>query len=417
MTAISVSSLDNATQELWPERDVQWEFFTNAPFLGEVQKSQITEDTWHHQIPYTTGTGVSNTFAKAQENEGPARYAEFSMSTIEEYATFKITGKALRLIERNSKSEIRKIRQNGDRVLTLLKNKIAASMFGNGGGSVGVIESGSGTSTLTLEVGAQMKVLARDIQVVSDDTDGTPSGATDDGEAVTLTGVDREARQITQAGTWNANGNFATGDNIFIEGCLGGYMTGAFGWIPATAPSSGENFKGVDRSVDPLILAGLRLVATAAEHGTIENALIDCVSRLEDYGSFPKSVYMNPVDVGKFSRELGTRVVHERRPAIDSNGKEIATIGYKGIKIVGAGGGDVVVMGDPWCPRDVALITDPRDWTLYSIGPWVGWLKHDGREIFTVYNADQIEGRFGGYMNLVPTNPIRTARVDISAVT
>jgi len=416
MAATTVTNLSAALREYWPQDTLKQHLFETAPTIGMIRKDETADgDLINHVIRYTPGPGRSKTFSTAQSNLGPSRYANFQLSLVDDYAVFAIEGKALRQAEASPLKALKQITKDGDAVLSNLWVAMGTALWGNSGGSIGQILSGSTSTVLTLTTDTNMLNFEVGQSVVSDDTDGSSGGA-DDGEAFAISAVDHVARTITKAsGNWDAGGNFAANDYLFPEGDYGLGMAGIRGWVPATAPAAGDSFQGVDRSVSPMKLAGHQYTANKVTHGTLARFFVDVLSRMHMLGANKVDcIGMNPQDWAQFANEIGAKDTYTRS-AQDADG-EYATVGYATLKIMGPTG-PVDVYADPFIPKGTAYALALDTWVLYSLGDLVGWLNEDEAGIILRQTtADAYEGRLGGYFQLGCDEPGQNAYLNISAL-
>ena len=73
-------------------------------------------------------------------------------------------------------------------------------------------------------------------------------------------------------------------------------------WIPATAPSAGDAFWGVDRSKDVTRMAGVRFDGSSE---SIEEALIDGAALVAREGGQPDYCFMNFTSYAALEKSLG----------------------------------------------------------------------------------------------------------------
>lgn len=157
-----------------------------------------------------------------------------------------------------------------------LTNNIAFELFGNGTGARAQIASGSNTSgsNYTVTISNAQQIVNFEVgMVLVNFTISAGSISSVSSTQLTISSVNRATGVITgvlNSGTdssWTTankylgvygdivSGTISTGTSLCLSG-LGA-------WLPTTAPSSGDNFWGVDRSVDPTRLGGLRYDASA----------------------------------------------------------------------------------------------------------------------------------------------------------
>ena len=78
--------------------------------------------------------------------------------------------------------------------------------------------------------------------------------------------------------------------------------SGLAAWIPSVAPTVGDNFYGVDRSIDSTRLAGVRYNGSAE---SIEEALVDASNLLAREGGKPEIGIMGFASFSALIKALG----------------------------------------------------------------------------------------------------------------
>lgn len=164
-------------------------------------------------------------------------------------------------------------------------------------------------------------------------------------------------------------------------------LSGLQAWIPTAAPSSGENFWGVDRSVDPTRLAGLRYDARSF---TIEEGMTNALAFLNREGGRPDLCVMDFASYAALVNSLGAKVQY-----VQVNHDEVE-VAFEGITFQSAYG-RVTVLADRNCPPQTAYLLTMNTWKLRSLGkvPHIITYGMEGLEGLRVGNADSLEIRIG----------------------
>lgn len=417
MAAATVTTLSNVLKRLYPQNRIELLLYKNNPWLGMVPKNEgfVGEDLRISNM-FAPTAGRSSSFSTAQANKAGALYEGFVLTRVTDYSLFSISGEAIRASRGNRGSLVRGLQSEGDAALHILKRSIAQSLYGNGGGAIGRVGSGSSSEVLTLATIEDIVNFEVGMVIDSDDTDGTGGGAADD-DPTAITGVDRDLGTLTKAAgaDWDASGNFAAGDYLFVDGDFGVKMKGLAAWVPASAPDS-TAFFGVDRTQDVTRLGGVRYAADAAVDGDISRTFVNACSRVAREGGMPDCIFMNPADWATLVNELGSKTVYSKSPAQNAKGKQVGSISYDAVTVHGPTGA-MKVYSDHNCPKDVAYMLQKDTWKLYSLGPLAGWLNEDGNQVLRESSDDAYEGRLGGYMQLGCKAPGYNATIDLSAVT
>jgi hypothetical protein len=228
-----------------------------------------------------------------------------------------------------------------------------------------------------------------------------------------VTGVDRTLGRVyfadgTFAGTnWLANGYLSVDGDIDESTFLGKYISGLDAWIPSAAPGSSDSFKGVNRSVDPDRLAGIRYAGAGK---TIENALLYAVGDLRDVGGNPDAIMLGSRTWSNLAVSLGSRISYD----LASGSGDYANITFKGITLPTAGGA-IKVLADPYCQEDVGWILEMNTWKWHTLGPAPKPNLHAANNMLDPSSAtDDVEMRWVYRGDLECTGPGRNARVSFT---
>jgi hypothetical protein len=279
-----------------------------------------------------------------------------------------------------------------DSALESASRALAVAMYRNGSGSIGRIASGQTTATITLSDVESITNFAKGMTLVASTADG--GGSVKAGTAV-IQGVDRDEGTITFSAALNTLiGTIAANDYLFVQGNYDASIKGLQAWLPNVAPTSGDNFFGVDRSSDATRLAGIRFDGSAMP---IEEALISAASRVAREGGKPTHCFMSYSKFADLQKALGTQVQR-----VDVSAK--ADIMFRGIVINGPRGA-INVIPDQNCPNDRAFMLQLDMWKLYSLGKAPHISENDGLRMLREANADSLELRVSFYGNVACRKP------------
>jgi len=204
----------------------------------------------------------------------------------------------------------------------------------------------------------------------------------------------------------------ATGDGIIFEGDNDGWPTGLLSWLPSTAPTSGDSFHGVDRSADPVRLAGHRLNCTGKD---VLSGLIEGIHLLGEEGNMNLAAFVTPeafhalVELIRASTTYEAKTVSTPARVMPSENNPSGVsqkVSVKGLLIDGPDG-TVTVYRDLFCPATYGFIGEIDRFTLYSMGVDPGILEEDGNMVLRKATADSYEVRVGGYPQVVCDGPGR----------
>lgn len=409
-----------ALKELYTGDDYMKDLvYKKNPFMALIPKDESPDGFAGKYIPvplvYATPQGRSHTFANAQSNQTAPGVVSFFVYRISDYQLVTITNELLEATKNNASAFVDEAKLNMDTAFRNISNNVAQQLFASGTGSRGQISTiTSGVIVLTdpnsvvqFEVG---------MVLVASATDGaTPRAALGYVIAVNrTTGV--VTVSATQGGSAGSPASWAANDYLAVQGDVGASgstttasflsISGLQAWLPFTAPTGGDNFWGVDRSVDPTRLAGVRYDGSAE---TIEEALIDGSSLLAREGGDPDMAWMNFASWAALEKSLGSKVQY-----VDVRHDE-ADIAFAGIR-VHTPYGPVTVLPDRSCPTQTCFLLTMSSFKLRSLGrvPHILTYGLEGLEGLRVGSADALEIRIGYYGNLVCNAPGWNANIKLS---
>jgi len=212
------------------------------------------------------------------------------------------------------------------------------------------------------------------------------------GATALVSAVDRDAGTVSSASNWTAQiAALAATHVLFQQGDRTSAATpaplkvvGFAGWLPLTAPVGGDNFFGVDRSLDPVSLSGVRVDGRGK---AVSQAIYDLAVRIGENGGAPDTCFISFDYFGRLAVELDNRAIYEN---IQGAG---ITISYEAITVAGPKG-RIRVFPSTYCPMDRLFVITKRDWTIYCGGganPMYPSLK--GVSLLDVSNADAVQQR------------------------
>jgi hypothetical protein len=287
-------------------------------------------------------------------------------------------------------------------------------MFRNGAGTIAQILSVSNVSgtnylvTLTNPDDA-VQIESGMVLVAVQNVDGSGTAPTD---VATVSAVNRSAGTFNVTCATNIASDWPTTYYLAVQGDLpttsnnnfqpsGSTLTnsllklaGFAAWLPVAAPTSGDSFFGVDRSVDTQRLAGVSFDGSAL---SIEEALLQGTGRIALNGG--------KVDTGICSYATYTALITSLGSKVVYMDEKIGEIGFRGVQVNGANT-VMNIFPDRSCPDGLIYCLEMDTWTLRSQGPAPHILKYmDEIEILRVPGVDAAELRVGGYMNMYCKKP------------
>lgn len=398
-----MSAAQTVLKELYDGQTVQNMIYRRNPFFALVKKStDFVGKVYPQPIITAPSAGRSAAFATAQANQTAWAAQEFMVTRKKDYSIFTIDNETMMASATDKGAFIKGIKTTADLAWTAIENSMCAALFRSGSGSIGQIGSIS-TGVITLSNIGDVVGFEINQAIQANATDGgTPRAALGYVVAVNrmLGKVTVSATLGGAAGTpsgWTAN------DFLLVQGDNNAKMAGLAAWIPAVDPTTGDSFYGVDRSVDPTRLAGLRYDGSSQ---SIEEAAIDACAYLDREGGSPKYAITNPVSFAALEKSMGAKVQYADL--------KMGDIGFRGIQI-NAPGGVVTVLSDRSCQSQAMWLITPETFELKSLGEAPQILNYGDGQQLRVYNADAVEGRIGFYGNLVCNAPGFNAYVKLGA--
>lgn len=319
-----------------------------------------------------TPQGRSATFSSAQGNQTAPQLASFFVYRVSNYAIATITNELLEATKGNAGAFVDESKLVVDTSIRNFGNDIAHDLYGDASGSRGVIASIS-SGVITLSDANTVTNFEVGMSLVSYSVSGTTYTQSTSAASGYVIAVNRSTGVVTvsatQGGSAGTPTNWSTSfPNLGVEGDVAfGALTvqtsfkkisGLGSWLPVTAPSSGDSFWGVDRSVDVTRLAGIRF---DGRNETIEEALIDGASLVAREGGMPDMCFMNFASYAALEKSLGSKVQY-----IDVKHDE-ADIAFAGIRIH-APYGPITVIPDRSCTAQIAYLLQMDTFKLRSLG-------------------------------------------------
>lgn len=368
-------------------------------------------------IPVVFGTpqGRSATFTNAQGNQTAPLVVAFNLTRVKNYALATIENELLEATKSNIGAFVKEAKLVNDTSIRNISNDLAADLYRAGYGIRGAstaasTQSGTTASGTVLPLGTAADIVQFEVGMVL--VAVTAAGGTPSTDTVTVTKVDRQLGVVTgTASAATLSGNWGIGSAVAYLGVQGDManaqmlkVAGLQAWLPSTAPTTGDNFFGVDRSVDPTRLGGIRYDGSAQP---IEEALIDGCSLVAREGGEPSMCFTSFASYAALEKSLGAKVQYV------SVKHDEADIAFDGITI-NSPYGPIQVMPDRNCPAKTAYLLDMSTWKFRSLGKAPHLLNPDGLDGLRVSNADAIEMRWGYYGNLACSAPGWNAVIALS---
>jgi hypothetical protein len=409
MSFLDLAAMNAALKELYSGQVVENLVYADNPFFAMVKKNTDFGGKYK-PIPIITGVsqGRSSQFSYAQANQSAVQVQSFLLTRVSDYSIATIDNQTMLASRTDKMSFLEGSKLLIDGAIRSCTNSIASALFRAGTGSIGQLASSGGITAGVITLANPADVVQFEINMV------LQAAATDGGTPRAALGyvvsVDRSAGTVTvsataMGGAAGSPSGWSNSDYLLVQGDSNLKCSGLAAWLPATAPTSGDSFYGVDRSVDTWRLGGGRYNGSAQ---SIEEALIDGSSLVAREGGKPKQCITNFASWGALEKSLGSKVVY-----VDHKGP--AEIAFRGIRVHGANT-TIDVFPDRNCQASTAYLLSMETFALEGLGDVPQILRYgDGLEMLRVYNSDAGEVRVGAYYNLRTNAPGWNANITLSA--
>lgn len=375
----------------WYSKSYENMFYRDRPAMGMIAKERAGGEQVKQPIKIAQGAGQSATYANADTNTSLATRRPFLGDWGKDYSLAKVDNTLIQLSENTAGAVVKMLADETETAIDALANRFEQDVFRSGYGDRGVVLSGQATATITLTIRSDAQNFFPSQVLVAAPAVNT-GVLLNAGATAVVSGVDRDAGTLTSAANWTAQiaGLIAT-SVLFQQGDRQSAATptpfkvvGFAGWLPLVAPVGGDSFFGVDRSIDAVALAGVRVPGIGKP---ISQAIYDLAVRIGENGGSPDTCFLSFDSFGKLATELDNRAVYEN---IQGAG---ITVMYEAITVAGPKG-RIKVFPSTFCQTDRLFVVTKRDWTIYCGGganPMFPALQ--GVSLLDVSNADAVQIR------------------------
>lgn len=405
MSNLDLVSMNAALKELYSGQVVENLVYNDNPFLAMVAKGTDFGGKYK-PIPIQTGVsqGRSSTFSYAQANQTAPDLESFLITRAKDYSIATIDNETMLASKTDKMSFLDGSKLLIDSAIRSITNSLASSLYRSGTGSIGQIGSIS-TGVIALVNPSDVVQFERNMTINANATDGGTVRVA----VGYIIAVNRSAGTITVSasagGAAGTPASWAANDYLVVQGDNNAKIKGLSAWLPFTAPTTGDNFFGVDRSIDVTRLAGVSYDGSAQ---SIEEAMIDHSALIAREGGKPDVMITNFGTYSALEKSLGSKVQY-----VDLKGP--ADIGFRGIMVNGANS-MIKVFPDRNCPSTKGFMLTMNSWKLECLGDAPQILKYgDGLEMLRVSNADAGEVRVGYYAQLRSNAPGWNGQIKFSA--
>jgi hypothetical protein len=348
----------------------------------------FTGTAFFYPVRYGNPQGISGDFSTAQSNASESKGLQLQASRRPKFGVITMDGEALAASIDDKGAFLRLVRQETEGVLGEMGDCFGFDLYRDGNGVRGRRSSIS-TNVVTLETPDDARNFKCGMTVVADDT---LAGTSLRAGSTTVSAVDEDAGTVTLTSAAAITG-FSNNDYLFRQGDPATCMEGLSVLFPLTAPSSGESHRGVDRSVDPRRLAGVRVDDDVTN--VEENAGL-VATKISQVGKRADKLCINPLTFWSVVRRLNAKVEY------DGGGKADYAFEYFSVHTPA---GTLKAYSDPDCPPTRGYVLNSKTLFLKHLKGLPHIIDDDGRPSLREASSDGVEARARGWVNLICTEP------------
>lgn len=353
-------------KEWYTPKKVEELTFASSAYGMMPKISNLEGDTLNGAIKLALGSNGSADDTVAFTSTGAPQYDRWKVPIKSWYTSKPVRGEVIDRTATTRGAFVQAITALTDDAYREFGQQTGASIWGNGGGAIGQISADSDVSSTVVRLANPSDAInywpGQVLQASV--TDGT-SGAVKTG-TVTIAKTNIDTGELTATTAWNASITLlAAGDYLFRRGNFGAVFQGIPAWIPTqSARDAGAlvpTFNNVDRTVDPIRLAGSSVVGNGAPY---EQTLIKLATRIQRNMGRPTHAFLNDIDYGQLVTSLGSRVQYMTESAFKN-----AQIAFQGVTLA-TPVGMIKIMLDPFVPQGNAWMLDISSWEFASVGQY-----------------------------------------------
>lgn len=390
MAASDLTTVAYIYKRLYSEKQVGDLAMRDHPTFKMISKQAgFTGTAFFYPIRYGNPQGISGVFATAQSGAASSKGVQLQASRKPKYGVITMDGEAMAAADGDKGAFLTLVTQETEGVIEEMGDTLAFDLFRDGSGNRGRRSSAS-TNVITLTVVDDARNFKVGMTVIADDT---ASGASPRTGSTFVTAVDEDNGKITVDDASDITG-FADNDYLFRAGDPATCMEGFASHFPLTAPTAGDSFRGIDRSVDARRLAGCRVDDTSS---TIEENIGLCAVKVSQTGKKADMSPLNPIKFWEVVRRLNAKVTY------DGGGMK-ASYGFEGFDIH-TPAGTVRVVSDPDAPTNRGYVLNSKTLYIKHLKGLPHIVTDDGRPSLRQTSSDGVEARMRGWCNLICTEP------------
>ncbi len=391
MAATTLSTVDYMFMRKYSDKNVANQARRDHPTFDMIPiEGGFNGEAHYYFITYANPQGVASVFATAQSSASSSKGVQLRAVRKKKYGIITLDGEAMLASEGNDGAIYDVVSRETDGIIMEVGDTIAFDLFRDGNGVRGRRASAS-TNVITLAVADDVRNFKPGMTVIADDT---VTGASPRTGSTTVTSIDEDTGTITLTSAAAISG-FADNDYLFRSGDQnGGCIEGLEVLNPLTAPTAGDSFRGIDRSVDVRGLAGSRLTGT----GSIEEDLNRVAVSVSQRGKKLTHAVLNPVNFFNVQRRFQAKVEYQGAGGTADWGFEFIMLNTPA--------GALKLYSDPDCPMNRGRVFNNKAHYIKTLGgdlPHV--IRDDGQRAQREASEDAIQIRLRGLCNYFQQDP------------
>ena len=375
-----------------------WNGYKKSKLLGMMGKdTKHTGEGKYIVVSLSPTEGGSSDYQMAYQNQGPTQEARFFVGHRTEYQLARIKNLAIAKTGGDRGAIVKIVEHTFKRAGYAFGRALAMRAWAGAGGCLYTLANTT-TNTVTATLANKTDMAKVQVgqwhQFASDDgTAASPAGlyATTQLQVVA---VQPESLTYTYSAKLNTVAGISTTPKVFRSGDYANTMTGMQGWVPITQPTTGDSFKGVDRSaVNTQKMSGYRV--TVSGQSKWSGLLTAIAEGAAVAGGDYSHAFWNPIDFDGLLQEVGAKTM-----------VDIATkhpgIGYRGLTTE-TPDGEVTDISEVDVPKGYVYVGNAEDMELCTAGECPRVLDFDGLgKLVRVQGEDAVQFDLGGYGDFCP---------------
>jgi hypothetical protein len=368
---------------------VMWLSYKDNPEIATVDRNENFGGDFfmlalQNEVPQG---GSAGGFAQAQTNEFAGSYKRFQLTRHNDYAVARIDGEAWQAAQSNTYAMVELFTREVDGAIHTNKRSLAISFFRDGTGARGqVLNVNVATNAISLTQVADITNFGLNMPLqVANVAGGTLRNS---GSVAVVQKIDRLNGLLTFTDILaNVVSGAVNGDFLLRAGDNNNVLNGMTAMIPKVNVTN-TLFDGLDRSVDPVRLAGQYYNASGQ---SFRGAIIETLGRAKVEGADADTVWMHTRDKSILVQEMEGKSIYAKVVEVPVPGSD-QTIGFDTLEAE-FDGEKVRIMSSINVPRGDFFLGEWDTMGLYSLGPAPQIIDYDSLEALRVYNADSFEVR------------------------